>query len=288
MSVNERSQMKTIFTRVTTTLAVVVAGLVCSSPSFGDESSTPEAARESGKVYQGTVSALDVTEKTVSVKGSMLSKTFNASDACKVSLEDKPDAVLSDLRVGQKVEVHYQSAHGVLVAGQITQHNLLLKGYITAIDPTKRMLALKSSSSTQHLKVADDCKVILKDKRYGTLESLKIGHTINVAYDPADGAITARKIEQKAETFVGTIQALDARTRTVKARSFMTEKKFALADDCRIVVANKPDASLRDLRIGDQVEFSYENADGVLIANRIGRDANLAETENSQTAKLNN
>jgi hypothetical protein len=81
---------------------------------------------------------------------------------------------------------------------------------------------------------------------------------------------------------------LDARTRTVKARSFMTEKKFALADGCRIVVANKPDASLRDLRIGDQVEFSYENADGVLIASRIGRDANLAETESSQTAKLNN
>jgi hypothetical protein len=67
----------------------------------------------------------------------------------------------------------------------------------------------------------------------------------------------------------------------------MSEKKFNLADGCRIVVANKPDASLRDLRIGDKVEFSYEDADGVLVANRIGRDTNLAETEGSHTAKLN-
>ena len=279
--------MKTIFTRVTTTLAVVVAGLVCASPSFGDESPASEATHESGKVYKGTVSALDAAEKTVSVKGAMRSKTFNTSDACKVSLEDKPDAALSDLRVGQKVEVHYQSAQGVLVAGQITQHNLTLKGYITAVDSNKRTLAIKSSSKTQNLKVADDCKVILKDKRYGTLESLKVGHTVNVAYDPADGAITAHKIEQKAETFVGTIQALDAVTKTVKARSLMAEKKFNLADGCRIVVANKPDASLRDLRIGDKVEFSYENADGVLVANRIGKDAKLAETEEAHTAKIN-
>lgn len=278
--------MKTMFTRVATTMAVV-AGLVCAGQSFGDESPTPEAPQENGKVYKGTVSAVDAAEKTVSVKGAMFSKTFNAAEECKVSLEDKPEATLIDLRVGQKVEVQYQSAQGVLVAGQITQHNLMLKGYITAVDPANRMLVLKSSTHTQNLKVADDCKVILKDKRYGTLESLKIGHTVNVAYDPADVAITARKIEQKAETFVGTIQALDARTRTVKARSFMTEKKFNLADGCRIVVANKSDASLRDLRLGDKVEFSYENADGVLIASRIGRDADLAETENPQTAKLN-
>ena len=280
--------MKTMFTRAATTLAVVVAGLVCTSPSFGDESSATEATRESGKVLKGTVSAVDAVEKTVSVKGTMFSKTFNASDACKVSLEDKPEAALSDLRVGQKVDVRYQDAQGVLVAGQITQHNLMLKGYITKIDPAKRMLAVKTSMSTREFKVADNCGVILNDKRYGTMENLKLGHTVNVAYDPADSTLTARKIEQKAETFVGTIQALDAGMRTVKARSLLTEKKFNLADGCRIVVVNTPDASLRDLRIGDKVEFSYEDADGVLVANRIGRDANLAETENPQTAKLNN
>lgn len=280
--------MKTMFTRAATTLAVVVAGLVCTSPSFGNESAAANTSRDSGKVYKGTVSAIDAVEKTVTVQGAMLSKKFNASDACKVSLEDKPEAAMSDLRVGQKVDVHYQNAQGVLVAGQIVQHNLMLKGYVTALDPGKRLLAVKTGFSSREFKVADNCSVLLKDKRVGTLENLKIGHTVNIAYDPAEGALTARKIEQKAEIFVGTIQALDSGAKTVKARSFMAEKKFNLADGCRIVVPNKPDASMRDLRIGDRVEFSYEDADGVLVVSRIGRDANMTETENPQTAKVNN
>jgi Cu/Ag efflux protein CusF len=279
--------MKTMFTRAATSLAVVIVGLVWASPTFADDAALAAAERATDKLYKGTVTAIDAVEKTVSVKGTLFSKTFNASDACKVSLEDKPEAALSDLRVGQKVEVRYQNAQGVLVAAQILQHNLTMKGHITKIDPDKRLIAVKSGMSTRELRVADNCSVLLKDKRVGTLENLKVGHTINLAYDPADGALTARKIEQKAETFVGTIQALDAGTKTVKARSLMSERKFNLAAGCRIVVANKPDASLRDLRIGDKVEFSYEDADGVLVANRIGRDANMAETENPHTAKLN-
>lgn len=280
--------MKTMFTRAATTLAVLIAGLVWPSPSYGDETSTAPANQAEAKVYKGTVTAIDAVEKTVTVKGFIFSKTFNASDACKVALEDKPEATLSDLRVGQKVEVHYQNAQGVLVAGEIDQHNLTLKGYITAIDPAKRTLAVKTSMSTREFAIGNDCSVILKDKRVGTLENLKVGHTVNVAYDPADDAWTAHKIVQKAETFVGTIQALDAGTRTVKARSFMSEKKFNLADGCRIVLPDKPDARLRDLRIGDKVEFSYEDANGVLVANRIGSDVNMTETENPQTAKINN
>ncbi|MGC3959715.1 MAG: DUF5666 domain-containing protein [Verrucomicrobiota bacterium] len=281
--------MKTLFPRTLTTLAVVVAGLVWASPVFGDDTSATKDkdATINEKVYQGTISAIDAVEKTVSVKGTMFSKTFNTAEACKISLEDKPAAALSDLRVGQKVDVHYQNVLGVLVAGEIVQHNLELKGQITAINPDKRLLAVKAGTRTRELSIADNCRVILKDRRVGALDNLKVGHTVNIAYDPADGDMTARKIEQKAETFVGTIQALDAATKTVKARSLMSEKKFNLADGCRIVVANKPDASLRDLRIGDKVEFSYEAADGVLVANRIGRDANLAETEGAHTAKIN-
>ena len=166
--------MKTMFTRAATTLAVVVAGLVCASPSFGDDSAAANAGRDRGKVYKGTVSAIDAVENTVTVQGTIFSKKFNTADACKVSLEDKPEAMLSDLRVGQRVEVHYQSVRGVLAAGQIIQHNLTLKGYVNAIDPGNRMLAVKTAMSTQEFKVAENCSVILKDKRAGTL--LMVAH----------------------------------------------------------------------------------------------------------------
>jgi hypothetical protein len=66
----------------------------------------------------------------------------------------------------------------------------------------------------------------------------------------------------------------------------MTEKKFKLADECQIVVEGKSDAGLGGLRIGDQVAFSYEDADGVLVANRIGRDSIPPDTETAQAAKV--
>lgn len=275
--------MKTTATQTAITLGVAIVSLICASPAFGDDA-TP-ISQEKEKVYKGTVTAVDATEKTVVVKGLMINKRFNAAEMCKVSLEDKPEATLSKLRPGHKVDVHYQNARGVLVANRIVQHNLVLEGYITAIDPAKRTLAIKDSGGTKNLIVAEDCSVMLKGEKVGTLENLKVGHSVSIAYDPADDTRTAHKIVQNAEAFVGTIQAIDAGSRTVRARSFMSEKKFNLADSCRIVVEGKTDAGLRDLRIGDRVEFSYEDAHGVLVVNRIGREPNMPETETGQTAK---
>jgi len=236
------------------------------------------------KTYQGTVAAVDAAEKTVTVKGTMFRKTFNASDACRVSLEDKPTASLSDLRPGHPVEIRYQDAGGVLAASQITQHNLVVEGYITSIDPAQRKLTIKRGGNKKELLATENCTVLLQGEKFGTLENLKIGHAVRIAYEPGPKPWTTRKIEQRAETFVGTIQAIDAGTRTVKARSFMAEKKFNLAEDCRIVVAGKTDARLRDLRIGDKVEFSYEDANGVLVANRIGLEAQASGSDGSQAA----
>jgi Cu/Ag efflux protein CusF len=275
--------MKTISTRAAVTLGIAIASLVCAGPAFGDDATATN--QENEKVYKGTIIAVDPPQHTVLVKGLILNKTFNASDMCKVSLEDKPEAALDKLRPGHKVEVYYQNTRGVLVANRIVQHNQVVNGYITAVDPAQRTLTIKGSGGKKHFTVAADCDVLLKDSKVGTLENLKVGHSVNVAFDPADGVWTARKIEQKAETFVGTIQALDAGTRTVRARSFMSERKFNLADGCRIVVEDKTDAGLRDLRIGDRVEFSYEDANGVLVVNRIGREPNVPDPESAQTAK---
>jgi Cu/Ag efflux protein CusF len=280
--------MKPMLSRLSTLFCVTMLSVVATSPLLGDASPTASDSQEKvkEKVFKGTVTAVNAVEKTVAIKGVWSSKTFNASDVCKVSLEDKPEAVLSDLRPGHKVQVHYQNAQGVLVAGQFTQHNQVLKGHITAIDPGKRTFVVKGSAGTRNFTVAENCNVILQDEKIGTLENLKVGHTVSVAYEEPTGKTwTAHKIEQKAETFVGTIQAIDASARTVKARSFMAEKKFNLGDGCRIVVEGRPDASLRDLRIGDRVAFTYEDANGVLVANRIGLDSSLPETGSAQASR---
>jgi Cu/Ag efflux protein CusF len=276
--------MKMLFTRTVLPLSVAIVSLVWAQSAFGDAALETKSTK--GKVYKGTVLAVDPDEQTVAVKGIMLGKTFNATPSCAVSLEDKPAATLENLRPGHKVHVHYQKVRGVLVASQIVQHNQMIEGYITAIDPGARTLAIKDSGGTKKLAVAEQHRVVLKDDKVGTLENLKVGHRVSVAYHAADGVWTTPKIVQNAESFVGTIQAIDAGARTVRARSYLKEKKFNLADRCQIIVEDKTDAGLRDLRIGDRVEFSYENANGVLVVTRIGRELNTPDPESAQTAKV--
>ena len=268
--------------------SVVILSLSCAGPVAEAEVTASQENQSHYKTYESTVTGVDLEAKTVSVKGFLFSKTFHTAEPCKFSLEDKPEASLSDIRPGQKVNVRYQNAQGVLVANQIEQHDILFKGYITAIDPSQRTLVVKGRSGTRNFVVAENCGVVLNNDKFGTLENLRIGHSVSVAYESPEGDMTARRIEQKAESFTGSIEAIDAKDRTVTAKSFMSERTFSLAGGCRIVVAAKPDAGLRDLRIGDRVEFSYEDANGVLVANRIGRDANTPESEISPTAKINN
>jgi Cu/Ag efflux protein CusF len=276
--------MKMISIHTVLPLSVAIVSLVGAASALGDAALETKSAKE--KVYTGTVLAVDPDGQTVAVKGLLLNKTFNAAPACAVSFEDKPEATLENLRPGHKVDVHYQKVRGVLVASQIVQHNQVIEGHITAIDPGARTLAIKDSNTTKKLVVAEQHSVILKDDKVGTLENLKVGHRVSVAYNAADGVWTTHKIVQNAESFVGTIQAIDAGARTVRARSYLKEKKFNLADRCQIIVEDKTDAEMRDLRIGDRVEFSYENANGVLVVTRIGRELHTPDPESAQTAKV--
>ena len=257
--------------------------LTCASPLNGEELATGQGEKTS----KGIVASVDQKEKTVSVKDFWGTKIFNVGDTCTVSLQDQPAAALADLRPGQTVEIRYENAHGVLVADRIAQHNLVFTGYIFAIDPAKRTLAVKHGAFTRDFALADDCAVIIKDDNTKTLDDLKVGHTVNVIYESPNGSLLARRIEQKSPTFVGTVKAIDAETRTVKAKDLLAEKTFHLADGCQIVIGGKPGGNLSDLRIGDRFAFTYEDTDGVLVANRIGRETASSGMESAQTLKGN-
>jgi hypothetical protein len=172
-----------------------------------------------------------------------------------------------------------------MIAREITQRNVVFTGHIAAIDPDNRTLSVKDGGFTKDFTIGDDCQVVLKSEKSGSLADLKVGHTVNVIYESEVDSRTARKIEQKYDKFVGTVRAIDAETRTVKAKNFLNEKKFSLANDCRIVIDGRTDGRLSDLRIGDRVALSYEDSDGVLVASRIGLDEGAPEGESAQTTK---
>ena len=283
--------MKTmLMTRMAITVVGLALGLAGAGLARGDDqvsTAKPESQAsnsEKPSSYTGSAVAVDPQEKTVTVRGGLTTRTFNAGDSCKVALEDKPRASLSDLAAGQKVEVQYRKVQGIPVAQQVIQQNRSFKGHITALDPGKRTIAVKHGMFTRGFALAEGSAVIVKNDKAGSLENLRIGDTVTVIYQSDNDPLIAQRVEQKNPTFTGTIRAIDARTRTVTARSLMGEKKFHLANGCKIVVDGKADAGLSDLRIGERMSVSYEDADGVLVANRIGRQpAGKAENE-SETA----
>jgi hypothetical protein len=287
---NERNEMKTMRTYTVARAAVALIGLAWANPSLGDDSGN---AAQKEKSFKGNVAAVDAQDRTFSVKGLFFTRNFNMASDCKVSLQDKSVASLVELRPGQKVDIRYDENNGVRIARQIAQHDLIHTGHITAIDPAARTLTLKEGVTTHNFAVAPDCAVVLKDDKWAALSSLQVGDAVHVIYEPVKGLQMASRIEQKSEMFVGTIEAVDAITRSVKAKDFLSEKKFNLADDCPIVIHGKLNGSLSDLRIGDRASISYDNQDGVLVANRVRPmtgtlAAAPAAPPPSQTAKAGN
>src|SRR6266496_5192696 len=191
------------------------------------------------KSFKGTVTAVDQKEKTLAVRGFWTTRTFNVGDHCKVSLEDKAEAELKDLRPGHRVEVRYQDNGGVKVAGYVVQKNLLFTGHISAIDPSNRILKVKRGTVSETFVAGDRCNVIIREDRNRTLADLRIGHKVTVSYSSPGAMKVAQKIEQTGETFTGTIEVIDADTRTLKAQHLLSEKKFNLANDCPIVLGGK-------------------------------------------------
>jgi len=277
--------MKTMRTCTAATALVALLSLAQASPA-ADNGSCNAAMKE--KTFTGDVTAVDAPEKTLSVKGFWLTRNFNTAADCKVSLGDKA-AALAELRPGQRVDVRYESDNGVLIARSIAQHDLAYTGRITAIDPAAHKLSVKEGLLTHDLAIAPDCEVSLKGNQAGTWANLQVGDAIRVCYETPNGPHIARRIEQTGDMFTGTIQAVDATSRTIKVEGAHGERKFNLADSCPIVINGRLNGGMSDLRIGDRVSLSYEDRNGVLVANRVSpmnaATAEPAAPAPSQTAK---
>src|SRR5215510_4576079 len=117
----------------TKSMAIGLAVLfgTCALVTRADEQTT---TKQKGKTYSGIIATVDAKEKTVKVKGTVFSKTFNVADNCEFTLGDRKNATLDDLRVGQKVDVNYKDASGVLVANRFAQEEMRYTGFINSMD----------------------------------------------------------------------------------------------------------------------------------------------------------
>ena len=221
------------------------------------------------KSYTGTVVSVDPKEHVLDVKWVVLSKKFNLGESCAYTFLGKGAGTAEDLRPGQKVRVSYQNAHGVLVADRVTQEAMRSEGTVKSVNLEKHTMTLHFRALDKTFRLADDCKVVLRDAKSGTLSDVQPGHHVTVTYETPNGTATARQIAQTSATFTGSLTAIDLSEKTVKAKATFGAKKFNLADGCTIVLNGKTDGQLRDLRPGEKLTFSCDDINGVNVVNRI-------------------
>src|SRR5690242_3933501 len=216
-------------------VGVVMLTLTAALRASADQPAAPSTPAHSDKHYSGTIVSVDPGEHLLTVKGGFIfKKTFNLGDGCAYQLWEKPDGSAADLHPGEKVTVTYQDVHGVLIAGAVHQQPMQYEGTIKTIDSDHHALALRLSAWDKQLQIADNCKVVLRNDKSGTLADLHPGDHVTVTYDQPSGQLTAREIAQTSMEFTGTLTAIDLGEKTLKAKSFFDTKKFNVADDCAI------------------------------------------------------
>ena len=272
--------MKTI--KSTKWLAVSAAVLTLAA--FRASADQPATAALPVNHYTGTVVAVDPADHTLVTKGFLLSKKFNLGGDCTFALLDKNSGAAGDLRPGEKITVSYQDAQGVLIASRIEQQPIRLTGMVKSLDPATHTLTLQVHGLARTIQIANDCNVVLRDHNSGTLNDIQTGNHVTVTYETPGSTLTAREIAQTSIPFTGTLTAIDLGERTVKAKSFLTTLKFNLADNCAIVINGRPDGKLEDLKPNDRLDLSYDEINGVNVANRIATAPPEAAQKNSSVA----
>ena len=231
------------------------------------------------KSYEGTVVSVDAQEHRLGLKGTFLTKTFNLGDNCTYSVVDKPEGAVVDLRPGQRVMVVYQESHGVLVASRVTQQPVRCEGTVKAYDPIQRTMTLHTPGRDRTFQIVGDCKVVLRGNKSGALTDIQPGNYVTVTYETPNDKLMAWKITQTSETFNGSLTAIDLDTKTIKAKSLFDTKKFTLGDNCAIVINGKINGQLSDLKPNDKLIFSYDEINGVNVANRIAPAGTAQQSE---------
>lgn len=259
--------MKTTALKSWTAVCLSVLMTTVGSRAFGDQAT----AAKSDKTYTGTVTAVDPQNHVLTVKGTLFSKKFNLGEACEYSMLGKTADSADGLRAGQKVMVSYLDTDGVLIANRIEQRPRQYTGTVRAVDQEKRTLTLRAGGLNREFNIGEDCDVRLRNDQTGSLHDLKPGHRVTVTYELPipNNTRVARQIARTSATFEGELTAIDLTERTIKARAAFNSKKFNLARDCAVILKDRDDAQLADLKPGDRLVLSYEEVNGVNIVNRI-------------------
>ena len=76
---------------------------------------------QTSATYTGTVTAIDLTDRTMKAKQLFGSKKFNLAKDCAIVLDGKTDGQLCDLRPGDSLVFSYDQVNGVNIVNRIAR-----------------------------------------------------------------------------------------------------------------------------------------------------------------------
>ena len=229
------------------------------------------------KTFTGIVSAVDGKEKVFRVHKYFFNRTFIMGKDCALIGGDNESTGLADFRPGQQVEVTFRDASGVLVASRIAQEKMMFKGKVQKIDAANHTLTVHHRGSTRTFRLPEHSTLVLAGDRRseiengkGLMEHVRPGNEVTIVYEVPDDQYVAREVDQTSRVFVGTLHNIDLMDNSISAaESPGKDERFHLADGCSIMVNNKPEGRLKELRLGQKYDLSYVDVDGVKVVNRI-------------------
>jgi hypothetical protein len=103
-------------------LAIVILALALVIRVTADEPAPAPIPAPTGQmfIYSGTLRSVDLKARTIIVDGSPVQQTFTVPTDAEIIVKSKPRGSLSDLMVGDGLQLKYTDDDGVHVAHQIS------------------------------------------------------------------------------------------------------------------------------------------------------------------------
>lgn len=76
-----------------------------------------------------------------------------------------------------------------------------------------------------------------------------------------------------AKTYTGMVKFVDAKNRAVIVKRFPASKRFNIGDSCVVTLVDKSANSLDGVRVGQKVTLTYQDVNGVPVANGLTQEA---------------
>ncbi|MEW6301990.1 MAG: DUF5666 domain-containing protein [Verrucomicrobiota bacterium] len=142
----------------------------------------------------GSIKTMDAATQMVTLDRTGMARDFKLAPDHQLTLSRGQTGAFKDLKVGQRVKVHYVKQNGTLFAEKIEQPNATVTGTLQAVDAATGMVKTKHLLASKRFSLADDCKIVVNGNPEAKLRDLRLGEKVSIDYRDEHGVLIATRI----------------------------------------------------------------------------------------------